>query len=243
MGAPFTDITLYSPTIHSVSTPAYYQETCLKNYVSDLYVQKMYGYKPPTTTRVTLQPSFYGIWNKTRKDGSLISMAPFYDREQYEAFDKRGKYKYILDIIHTSMLQLSEEYNWNKEVFENAYKEIIDNDFEFVVRYPPKKAKDKKKVAEIIIEKTESTTTVYVSMQMEGQCTKQKLFDKKNWYWYDEAYKMAKHSKWFDNNRFGIYIKNLNFAVWYSINDRKVSFEVNGTVQENYNLKRMFTQY
>ena len=42
---------------------------------------------------------------------------------------------------------------WKKEVFENAYKEIINNDFEFVVRYPPKKAKDKKKVAEIIIEK------------------------------------------------------------------------------------------
>lgn len=242
MGATFMDITLYSPTIHSVGTPEYYNETFLKNYVSDLYVQKMYDYKPPKTTRVTLQPSFYGIWNRTWKNGSLISMAPFYNREHYDTLDKKAKYKYILDIIHSSMLQLSEEYNWNKEVFENAYKEVIENDFQFMVHYSQKKSRDKKKLGQIVIEKTESTTTVCVIIEKDGVKTKQKLFDKNNWYWYDEAYKIAKHSKWFDNDRFGIYIKNLNFAIWYSEKDKRVLFEVNGIVHESYNLRRMLSQ-
>ncbi len=40
MGAPFSDITLYLPTPHTVGTPDYYEQTSLENFVSDLYVQK-----------------------------------------------------------------------------------------------------------------------------------------------------------------------------------------------------------
>jgi len=49
MGRPFSDITLYTPGPYSVGTPEYIEEVSLQNYVSDLYVQKMYGYKPPKT--------------------------------------------------------------------------------------------------------------------------------------------------------------------------------------------------
>jgi len=243
MGAPFSDITLYTPTPYAVGTLEYVEETSLKNFVSDLYVQKMNGYKPTNATRVTLQPAYHNIWNRTWKNGSLFSIAPLFEREKYNALDKKGKYKYILDIIHWSMLQLSEEYKWDREVFEKAYEEVIDKNFSFIVEYTPKKSKDKKKDAKIVIEKSETITRVYSVMNNEGETIKAKLIDKKNWWWYDEAYKMAKHSKWFDNDRFGIHIQSLNFAVWYSLTKNKVLFEVNGAVQEDYNLKRMFTQY
>ena len=78
MGAPFSDITLYTPTPHTVGTNEYWEDTSLKNFVSDLYVQKMYGYKPPKTSRITIQPAFHQIWNRTWKNGSIVSIAPFY---------------------------------------------------------------------------------------------------------------------------------------------------------------------
>jgi hypothetical protein len=241
MGASFSDITLYTPTPYKNDTPEYWGETSLKNFICDLYVQKMYGYKPPQATRVTLQSAYYNIWDRTWKNGSVFSIAPLFEREKYEAMNKREKYHYILDIVHRSMLQLSEEYKWDKEVFERAYSQIIDCDFSFVIDYPTKTAKDKKKQGKLVIEKTESTTTMYAFIQTDNRSIKRKLFDKQNWFRYDRAYQIAKHNKWLDNNRFGVQMKDLNFSVWYSLNDDRVLFEVNGEVKEEYDLKRMFT--
>jgi len=47
MGTPFSDITLYTPTSNNVGTPEYIEQVSLQNFVSDLYVQNMNGYKPP----------------------------------------------------------------------------------------------------------------------------------------------------------------------------------------------------
>ena len=118
MGTPFSDITLYIPTSHKPETPEYWEETSLINFISDLYVQKMYNYKPPQTTRITIQPAYYDVWKRTWKNGSLISIAPFFSHDEYALLDRKGKYKYILDIIQTSTLLLSKEYQWDKNVFE-----------------------------------------------------------------------------------------------------------------------------
>ncbi|CAN5768367.1 hypothetical protein BH10BAC2_BH10BAC2_31190 [soil metagenome] len=69
MGAPFRDISLYAPTIYKSSTKEYWEETSLYNYISDLYIICMHGYKPPNITKVSINPSFYGIWDRTWKDG------------------------------------------------------------------------------------------------------------------------------------------------------------------------------
>src|SRR4051812_3443242 len=110
MGTPFSDITLYTPSPHEVGTPEYWEETCLQNFVSDLYVQKMNGYKPPKTTRITIQPAFQEAWNRTWKNGSIVDIAPYYNYNEYASLDKKGKYKYILDLIQRATLQLSKEY-------------------------------------------------------------------------------------------------------------------------------------
>lgn len=241
MGAQFGDITLYNPTPFERGTPEYEEETSLINFVCDLYVQKMHGYKPPQATRVTLQPQYHNIWDRTWKTGSIFSIAPLFDRQKYESLVKRGKYQYILDIVHGSMLQLGEEYKWDNEVFHKAYKEIIDNGFCFFTEYPEKTSKDKKKQGRLVLEKTEVLSTLYAVIKIEDKSIKRKLFDKQNWYWYDSVYQIAKHNRWLDNNRFGILMKDLNFSVWYSLIDDKVLFQVNGEVKEQYNLERMFT--
>src|ERR1044072_9014044 len=121
MGAPFSDITLYTPTPYAVGTPEYLEETSLINFVSDLYVHEMNGYKPPKTSRITIQPAYHDIWNRTWKNGSIIHIAPFFSLDHYTRLDRKRKYKYTLDLIQSATLPLSEEYGWDKTVFENAY--------------------------------------------------------------------------------------------------------------------------
>ncbi|MFT3934514.1 MAG: hypothetical protein QM726_12905 [Chitinophagaceae bacterium] len=219
MGRPFSDITLYSPTPHTVGTPEYWEDTSLKNFISDLYVQRMNGYKPPKTTRITIQPAFYNIWNRTWKTGSIVAIAPFYSHDEFASLNKKEKYKYVLDIIQTSTLQLSEEYKWDKTVFENAYKEIIKSDFEFKVIYPAKASRDRKKIGQVIIEKTEKITTVNLLFTIGESIKKVKLFENRNWFWYDIAYEIAKNSKWLDNNTFGVYSKKTDKFGYYSLID------------------------
>jgi len=219
MGAPFSDITLYTPTPHTVGTNEYWEDTSLKNFVSDLYVQKMYGYKPPKTSRITIQPAFHDIWKRTWKNGSIVAIAPFYSHDEYASLDKKGKYKYILDLIQVATLQLSDEYKWDRTVFEKAYEEIIENDFEFKINYPNKMSRDKKKVGQVVIEKTEKVTTLNLLFTISNDIKKVKLFENRNWFWYDIAYELAKNSKWLDNNTFGVYSKKTDKFGYYSLLD------------------------
>ena len=239
MGRSFSDITLYTPTPHAVGTIEYLEDTSLQNYVSDLYVQKMHGYKPPKTSRITIQPAYHNVWNRTWKNGSIIAIAPFYDEVKYTSLDKGGKYQYILDLIHGATLQLSEEYKWDRSVFDNAYKEVIENDFKFEIIYPKKLSRDKKKVASLIIEKSHILTTVHVNIEANGSASKIKLFDKKNVWWYDCVYFLARQNKWLDSNTFGIGYKG-KIEVWYSIVDKKVRLFENGNPVEELDFTKYF---
>ncbi len=234
MGRPFSDITLYTPGPHTVGTPEYVEEVSLQNYVSDPYVQKMYGYKPPRTSRITIQPAFHEIWKRTWMTGSIVAIAPCYSYDQYASFDRFGKYKYILDIIQTSVLQLCDEYHWDHAVFEKAYNEVIDNNFKFKIDYPKKLSRDKSKSGNIIIEKTEIETSVFVNIETNGSAVTAKLFDKQNIWWYDCVYLLARHNKWVDKYKFGIAYESGKIDAWLSIEDKEVGIFENGRrVTEN----------
>ena len=125
MGAPFSDITLYTPISSTVGTPEYLEQVSLQNFVSDLYVQNMNGYKPPKTSRITIQPAFHESWNRTWKNGSIVAIAPFFSLDTYLGLDKKGKFKYTLDLIQSATLPLSDEYGWDKTVFENVAIDIL----------------------------------------------------------------------------------------------------------------------
>jgi hypothetical protein len=240
MGTPFSDITLYTPTPYPNDTPEYWQETSLINYISDLYISKMHGYKPPNTTRVSIVPAYHKVWNRTWKDGSLISIAPEFIYEKYTSLNKHGKYEYILNIIHNSMLQLSDEYQWKKQVFENAYKEVIACNFAFKKDYPAKLSRDRKKSARLIIEKTEVQTSLFVQFEIGENPMKVLLLNKRNWWWYDSSYDLAKNTRWFDNDRFGVVYKPFNFSAWYNLAKHKTEFELSGQIQQDFNIESLF---
>jgi len=240
MRAPFTDITLYTPTPYKAGTPEYIEETSLQNFVSDLYMQKMNGYKPPKTTRITIQPAYHDIWNRTWKTGSIATIAPYFNYDEYSALDKRGKCKYILDLIQSATLALSDEYGWDKTVFENAYNEVLKNNFNFKIDYPPKQSRDKKKTAFLSIQKTEVTTSVFVNIETDGLTITRKLFDRENLWWYDCVYILARCNKWFDKDRFGIGYKKGLIDIWYSLEQDEVALFDNGIQVTEIDFKKYF---
>lgn len=239
MGAPFSDITLYTPTSNDVGTPEYVEQVSLQNFVSDLYVQNMNGYKPPKTSRITIQPAFHSIWNRTWKNGSIVTIAPFFSLDTYLSLDKKGKFKYTLDLIQSATLPLSDEYGWDKTVFENAYQRVLESNFVFKIDSTSKQSRDKKKEARLIIKKTETITSVYVNIQTESSIIR-KLFDKKNQWWYDCIYILARHTKWFDKERFGIGYGKRKIEIWYSLEKDEIELFENGNQVTEIDFSKYF---
>jgi len=240
MGAPFSDITLYTQTSNTVGTPEYIDQVSLQNFVSDWYVQNMNGYKPPKTSRITIQPAFYNIWNRTWKTGSIVAIAPFFSLDTYLSLDKKGKYKCTLDLIQSATLSLSDEYGWDKTIFRNAYKKVFESNFIFQIDCPTKQSRDKKTIANLIIEKTEAITTVSVKIQNGSSLITKKLFDKKNQYWYDCIYILARHNKWFDTERFGISYGKGKIDIWYSSDKDEIALFDNGNRVTEIDFKKYF---
>lgn len=240
MGSPFRDITIYSPTPHPNHTTEYREEIFLMNFVSDLYVQNMNGYKPPKTSRITIQPAYHEIWGRSWKHGSIVATAPFFSHNEFVSFDKQGRYKYILDLIQTATIQLSDEYDWDKSVFENAYKKTLDSNFYFRIEYPAKQSRDKKKSGVFVIIKTETITSAYVDISINGSVTTKKLFDKKNSWWYDCVYYLARHNKWFDNDRFGVGFGRGKIDIWYSLDKNDVELYDSGQQVTEIDFKKYF---
>ncbi len=228
MGFPFTDITVYSQTPFEVGTTQYWEEISLINFISELYCRNMNGYKPPKTSRITSQPGYHKECDRSWKNGSIVAIAPFFSHQEFSVLDKLGQYKYILDLIQTSTIQLSKEYEWDIKVFENTYKKIIDSNFDFNIEMPIKQSRDRNKKGKIFITKTETVTSCFVEINNNGSIITKKLFDKKNFWFYDCIYYLAKNNKWFDNDRFGISSKIGKIEIWYSIENDEIKLFENG---------------
>ena len=240
MRYPFSDITLYAPSVHPPDTPEYRDETFLQNFVCDLYVQRMNGYKPPNTSRVTLQPGFYGVWNHPWKNGSIVAIAPAFSREEFDAFDTGGKYRYVLETIQWSMLQLCNEYHWDVTVFERAYDSVLASKFVFRTDYPSKLSRDRKHSGGLRIEKTETLTTVSAVIRADSVSTVVKLLDKKNWWCMDSVYQYPKFTRWFDSDNYGLYFPVRTIEIRYSIKDRQVYLFKNGHAVTAIDFNREF---
>lgn len=116
-------------------------------------------------------------------------------------------------------MELVEKFGWEKECFEKAFAEVKQRGFSFILDYPNKPSKDKKKSAYVQVCKTEATSTINLIFSLDGQAKQVKLFEKKNWFWSDSVYEMAKNSKWLDTSTFGVYSKRNDKFGYYSLID------------------------
>jgi len=180
------------------------------------------------------------VWDKAWVFGSIINIAPFFSLDKFISLDAKGKKQYTLDLIQTATLSLSDEYGWDKTVFENAYDNVLKSEFVFKINCPAKQSRDRKKTGNLIIEKTETVTSVYINIQIGSLSIKRKLFAKKNLWWYDCIYILARHTKWLDTERFGIDYGKGKIKALYCLEKDQVQLFEGGEQVTEINFSKYF---
>lgn len=219
MGAPLYDITIYYNGNVIKDAPDDWDFRQKVNYISDFYHDRLNGYKPKKTGRICIHLGPNKNWDKPNYFGAICSYDNIIDENKYLSLSNKEKYRYILDLLHFTVSEIADIYNWEKSIFNNAYNQILESDFKFEKRYPEKKSNDRKHVGQVILTKTENTSTLSVLIKTEGLIRQEILLEKKNWYWYDSIYAFAKNCKWLDNSSFGLY-KN-DKRCYFSIENNK----------------------
>jgi hypothetical protein len=136
MGRPLSDITIYYHGTLIKNTPEDSEFKKTINYISDFYHNSLEGYKPPKTSRITLHVESNISLAGPRYFGAICIYNKIFNEEEYLSLSKHGKYKYILDLLHFAVLELSETYGWDKSVFIKSYNHIIASQFKFERAYP-----------------------------------------------------------------------------------------------------------
>jgi hypothetical protein len=177
------------------------------------------NYKPPKTSRICIhlaegtelgEPSFFG---------SICSISIGFDEDKYLQLPIPEQHRYVLNIVNASCLYCAVVLGWDKDVFIDAFNEVQQRKFSFCLEYPIKNSRDRKKSAFVSVVKTEFTSTLYLNFLVENETKSIKLFEKKNWFWYDPVYELARNSKWLDISTFGVCSKKLGKHSYYSLVD------------------------
>lgn len=225
MGFPLTDITIYYYGKVIKMPPADYDFRYTANYVSDYYFASLNGYKPPKTSRITIMLRTNLEKRNPGYFGSICGTQTNFDEQKYLSLSKFEKYKYLLELIHEPIMELADSYNWDKTVFENAYKKLLETDFKFEKYYPEKKSRDRKIICQPLVTKTQEKSILHLVISRGSDKYNKVLLEKGNGFWYDGIYYFAKKCKWIDKSTFGF-----NWDgdyCYYSINDDKIDTNIN----------------
>jgi len=199
------DITIYYHGHVIKDAPSDWNFRRTVNYISDFYHNGLDGYKPANTGRICINLGATKNHDNPSYVGSICRYDSVIDEHKYLSLSKQEKYKYILDILHSTVSEIAEIYHWDQEVFDNSYNQIIESEFKFEKFYPEKRSLDRKHTGQIILVKTEDRSILYTLVTGAGVAKRKIILEKKNWYWYDSVYKLAKSCKWLDNSSFGLY--------------------------------------
>jgi hypothetical protein len=189
------------------------------NYICDYYHQMLFGYNPPSTKKISIiigavknveEPYYYNC---------MCNIARSFDEEAFSNLPQGEKHRFLLTLVHNCCLELIEKFRWQKAPFEKAYDEILKRNLLFVIDYPEKQSRDKKKTAHLQVCKTEDVSTLQLIVSLNGETKQVMLVQKKNWFWWDSVYEMAKGGKWVDSSTFIMEAKSRNKSLSYSTVD------------------------
>ena len=194
------------------------------NYICDFYHKMLADYKPPKTSRICIHLNAEHL-NKQNYCGSICQINGRFEANKFFGNSKHEQYKYLVTVLHESLLRTAGIYNWNDKPFINAYEAVCSSGFLFALVYPSKKSRDRKKCAQISINKTETETIITLSLTIENKTDNIKLLESRNFYWYDPAYFIAKASKWLGNEKFGVFNQKNGKFLFYSLTENSVMCE------------------
>jgi hypothetical protein len=215
--------------------------TLRQNMVSDLYVQFLNKYKPKGTSRISVELS-----DEDRVRGyfgSILLVDAKFNKEDYWKRNDFEQNKVILDTIHRIATLCADEYNWDKDVFQNAYVKVIESNFNFKVELKRKLSKTKRYYASISIVKDVEKAMIFCSFYNSDQelINKVKLIDT---FQHEMFYGgIVNNNKWFSDEEFGLYTKGEELIIKAFVNQKEPQIniipKVNNREEIEGYLKRM----
>lgn len=206
-------------------------------YIADAYQANLDSYKPHKTTRIGIWLSDKEIWDgKPWFNGSICHLPASFDKIKYPKLNPKEASHYLLDLMHSTIMEFCEELKWEKSKFEQAYLKTLKNNLQYLKEYPVKTARDKKNHAQVVVRKTQEYTIVYFrvnSMEL-------KVYEIENRFYEDPTDKFVSKNKWFDNNAFGICASVDEFRFFYSLANNKLAYRIDPKYADENNLKKRF---
>ncbi|WP_192821103.1 hypothetical protein [Rufibacter sp. LB8] len=224
---PLTDITVYYDGNKIKGTTFVGEFKKAVNFISDYYHNSLAGYKPPKTGRICIQIKEKRFLQEPTYFGAICTLSSTMNEGKYLQLSKKEQYRYLLELIHTAVIEAAEKLGWDKSIFESAYHIVLGSDFVFEKRQKEKKAKNRKSTGVAILAKTEDISTLKVQITAGGATSEVVLLEKKNWFWWDDLYRIAAKCKWIDDDSFGFDSKSTNEFVYYSFREDKVKRNIN----------------
>ena len=219
---PLTDITIYD-TFDPIVLPN--EEGRIvrreKMFVCELYHDNLNNYKPPKTSRICLDITSEKTETNLYYFGSILHSSHYFDKEVFLNLEKFGRYEFLLDYIHNSILTIAEKLYWDKSIFLKAYSEVKSKDFKYFKEFPAKLAPDKRKKGQAIIEKTEEMSKWSLRIFGKDIDITTIMIQKTNSYPLDLNPILAKKSKWIDNDKFGYKDLKSENTIHYNCSTKK----------------------
>ena len=225
--AGLTDITFYDESVvwQHAGEPERKAFRRLANYISDLYVQCLHGYKPPKIARICIKLEPDNMLPTYWKFGSIVTIKQFFQSQLYDLMPDAEKASFLLDALQDAVRNLCHQYQWDLEVFDRAYDEVQGRNLLFQFEYPQKFTRDGKKRAHLLLQKTLTTTSLFACIVSEETSVRATLYEGPNHWWYDPIYAVTKYGRWISNDQFGIKTTRHDFQAWFSLQSNRVCVE------------------
>ncbi len=237
MSHKLNDITLYYYPRSEYSR----KFTLKQNMVSDLYIQYLGGYKPPKTSRVSVElcesDCIIGYF------GSILSVNVKFDKDHYWTLNDNEQKKEILDTVHRVAMLCSEKYEWDKKVFLNAYEQVLKSNFKYEFEGKIKNSRDRNHKAAIQIKKDESAT--HISVVFYDKSNKQiKNVELFKTYQHEIFYgSIIKKNKWFNNREFGVYNSDEEIIIKASLDNDKSEVIIEPKIHKKEHLEGILVNW
>lgn len=116
-------------------------------------------------------------WEKTQYlFPEYITIFLEFDSEKYFSLSSnQEKKEMVLDIVHSGIIKIAEQYNWEIYKFQEVYQKIINLNYNNQFIYKKKTSPNKKYICNIICEHEVS----YVDIYLEIRCKKSNMLIKK----------------------------------------------------------------
>lgn len=213
MSHKLDDITLY-----------YYPEgeaakkfTLKQNVVSDLYVQYLNGFKPPKTSRISVE-----LTDKNQIRGyfgSILTVDAQFDKDNFWKLSDKKQNEAILETVHHVALLCADKYEWDKKVFNEAYRKVLQTDFKYKIEGKKKSSRDRTHKAAVQIEKDETCTTISAVFYDQSD-NKLKTVELLRSFQHIMFYGgIVKDYKWFSNSEFGLFALNEELIIRASLDE------------------------